>query len=159
MLTPYFFLNFSMKQDFWVLGTHMRILADHTTTEGRYDLVEGTFPPNEATSLHLHTAYSEQFYTLEGEFTLHIGDEVVVLKPGDSFYIPIGTKHAFVSGPAGGRGILVASPSGYAQLIQTVATPAAPGSLPPTTPPDMEAFGRALLAIGDELVGPPPAVQ
>ena len=64
----------------------MRILADHTTTEGRYDLVEGTFPPNEA-------------------------------------------------------------------------TPAEPNSLPPTIPTDMEAFGRALLEIGDELVGPPPAVR
>jgi hypothetical protein len=81
-----------------------------------------------------------------------------VLKLGNSSQIPKGTKHAFVSGPAGARGIVVASPSGFAHLIQTVATPAELNSLPPPLP-DMEAFGRALMAIGDELVGTPPAVR
>jgi hypothetical protein len=81
-----------------------------------------------------------------------------MLEPGNSFHIPKGTKHAFVSAPAGARGIVVASPSGFAHLIQTVATPAEPNSLPPPLP-DMEAFGRALLKIGNELVRPPPAVR
>lgn len=147
-----------MQQDFWFLGSHLRILADHTNTAGRYDLVEGTFPPNIATPVHLHAAYAEQVYILEGEFTLHVGDKVVVLKPNDSYYIPENVPHAFVGGPAGARGIVVASPSGFAQLIQTVGTPGAQGSLPPTTPPDMEAINRAMLELGDVMIGPPPAV-
>jgi quercetin dioxygenase-like cupin family protein len=44
---------------------------------------------------------------------LHVGDEGVVLKPGDSFHIPKGIKHAFVSGTAGARGIAVASPTSF----------------------------------------------
>jgi quercetin dioxygenase-like cupin family protein len=148
-----------MQQDFWLLGAHLRILADHAATEGRYDLVEGTFPPGVGTPLHLHTTYTEQFYMLAGEFTLHVGSEIVVLKPGDFFHIPKNTAHAFVSGPDGARGIVVASPSGFARLIQTVGIPAEPNGLPPTTPPDMEAIGRALVEIGDEMMGPPPAVR
>ncbi|OUJ74814.1 cupin domain-containing protein [Hymenobacter crusticola] len=147
-----------MQQAFWLLGTHVQILADHKDTSGRYDLIEGTFLPNVATPLHRHTTYSEQLYVLEGEFMVHTESGVVVLKPCDSYYIPQGTAHAVVSGPAGARGLVVASPSGFARLIQEAGTPAESSSVPPTTPPNMEAFGRASQEIGDELVGPPPAV-
>jgi quercetin dioxygenase-like cupin family protein len=34
-----------------------------------------------------------------------------MLEPGNSFHIPKGTKHAFVSAPAGARGIVMASPT------------------------------------------------
>jgi hypothetical protein len=61
-----------------------------------------------------------------------------MLKPGNSFHIPKGTKHAFASGPAGARGIVVASLSGFSHLIQTVATPAEPNSLPLSLPPTLK---------------------
>jgi quercetin dioxygenase-like cupin family protein len=92
---------------------NMHILADTAATEGYHDLIEGTFPSKAATPLHLHTTYAEQFHVLEGEFTLHVVDKGVVLKPGDSFHIPKGIKHAFVSGTAGARGIAVASPTSF----------------------------------------------
>jgi quercetin dioxygenase-like cupin family protein len=144
-----------MKNAFWLLGTHVQILSDHATTAGRYDLIEGTFMPNTGTPLHRHTTYSEHLYVLEGEFTVHTESGVIELKPCDSFFIPQGMAHAVVSGPAGARGLIVASPSGFARLIQEAGTPAESASIPPTSPPDMEAFGRASLAIGDELVSPP----
>jgi quercetin dioxygenase-like cupin family protein len=147
-----------MNNAFWLLGTHVQILADRAATDGRYDLIEGTFLPGVATPLHRHTTYSEHLYVLEGEFTVHTETTTVVLKPCDSFHIPQGVAHTVVSGPAGARGLVVASPSGFARLIQEAGTPAESASVLPTTPPDMEAFGRASLEIGDELVGPPPAV-
>jgi quercetin dioxygenase-like cupin family protein len=147
-----------MQQAFWLLGTHVRILADHAATAGRYDLIEGTFLPNVTTPLHRHTTYSEHLYVLEGEFTVHTESGSVVLKPGDNFHIPQGAAHAVMSGLDGARGLVVASPSGFARLIQEAGTPAESSTTLPTTPPDMEAFGRASLEIGDELVGPPPVV-
>ena len=147
-----------MQNSFWLLGTHVQILSDHTATAGRYDFIEGTFQPHVATPLHRHTTYSEHLYVLEGEFTVHTETEIVTLKPGDNFYIAKGLAHAVVSGPTVSRAVVVASPSGFAQLIQAAGTPAESASIPPTSPPDMEAFGQASLAIGDELVGPPPAV-
>jgi hypothetical protein len=60
-----------MQQAFWLLGTHVQILADHKDTLGRYDLIEGTFLPNVAIPLHRHTTYSEQLYVLKGKFTIH----------------------------------------------------------------------------------------
>jgi hypothetical protein len=46
-----------MQNTFWLLGTHLTILADHTTTDGRYDLLEGVFQPGVATPMHRHTTY------------------------------------------------------------------------------------------------------
>jgi quercetin dioxygenase-like cupin family protein len=148
-----------MNQSFWLLGTLTRILADNETTEGRYDLIEGTFQPGVATPMHRHTTYSEHLFVLEGEFTVHTEAEVIVLKPGEDFFIPRGTVHAVVSGPTLARGLVVASPSGFARLIKTAGTAADSTGLPPTTPPDMEAFARASAEVGDEVVGPPPSAE
>jgi len=145
-----------MNQSFWLLGTLTRILADNETTEGRYDLIEGTFQPGVATPMHRHTTYSEHLFVLEGEFTVHTEAGVVVLQPGENFLIPRGTVHAVVSGPTPARGLVVASPSGFARLIKAAGTVADPMGLPPTTPPDMEAFAKASAEVGDEVVGPPP---
>jgi quercetin dioxygenase-like cupin family protein len=148
-----------MSKSFWLLGTLTRILADNETTEGRYDLIEGTFQPGVATPMHRHTTYSEHLFVLEGEFTVHTEAEVIVLKPGEDFFIPRGTVHAVVSGQALARGLVVASPSGFARLIKAAGTAADSTGLPPTTPPDMEAFARASAEVGDEVVGPPPSAE
>lgn len=145
-----------MNQAFWLLGTHLNVLADEETTGGRYDLIEGRFLPNVATPLHRHTAYSEHLYVLEGEFTVRTEATTVVVKPGENFLIPQGIVHSVACGSAPGRGIVVASPSGCARLIKTAGTVAAPNSLPPTAPPDMEVLARASAEAGDEIVGPPP---
>lgn len=148
-----------MNQSFWLLGTLVRILANHDTTEGRYDLIEGTFQPGVATPLHRHTAYSEHLFVLEGEFTVHTATEVVVVKLGGDYFIPRGAVHAIVSGPTLTRGLVVASPSGFARLIEAAGTVADATGVPPTTPPDIAAFARASAAVGDEVAGPPPGEQ
>ncbi len=49
-----------MTQSFWFFGSRLNIIADHTTTRGQYDLIEGYFPPGTQTPHHRHTCYSEQ---------------------------------------------------------------------------------------------------
>lgn len=49
-----------MSQTFWLFGSRLTIIADHTTTGGQYDLIEGYHPPNTQIPLHRHTRYSEQ---------------------------------------------------------------------------------------------------
>ena len=82
-----------MTQSLWFFGTRFNIIADHTTTGGQYDLLEGYFPPGSQTPLHRHTRYSEQVYVFEGEFTVWAGENKVVLNAGESFLIPLGTPH------------------------------------------------------------------
>ncbi|MEH2297028.1 cupin domain-containing protein [Nostoc sp.] len=139
-----------MAQSLWLFGTRLNIVADHTTTGGQYDLIEGYFPPGTQTPPHRHTRYSEQLYVLEGEFTVWAGEKKVVLSAGDSFLIPAGKPHvvaALSDQPA--RGLVVAAPSAFARLIAAV------GTLDETEAPDMALFERISTEIGDEMLGLP----
>lgn len=139
-----------MMQSFWLFGSCLTILADHTTTGGQYDLVEGYFPPGTQTPLHCHTRYAEQLYVIEGEFTVWLGEKKVVLSTGETFLIPVGTPHvvaALSDRPA--HGLVIAAPSAFARLI------AATGTLSKIETPDMALFDHISTEIGDEILGPP----
>ena len=139
-----------MAQSLWLFGSCLNIVADHTTTGGQYDLIEGYFPPGTQTPPHRHTRYSEQLYVLSGEFTVWAGENKVVLNAGDSFLIPTGKPHvvaALSDQPA--RGLVVAAPSSFARLIAAV------GTLDQTEVPDMALFERISTEIGDEVLGLP----
>jgi mannose-6-phosphate isomerase-like protein (cupin superfamily) len=139
-----------MKQSFWFFGTHFNILTDHTTTEGKYDLLEGYFPPGKQTPLHRHTRYSEQLYVLEGEFTVRAGENKAVLSTGENFLISAGIPHVVaVIGDRPARGLVVTAPSGFARLV------AATGTSSETETPDMDLFMQLCAEIGDEILGPP----
>ena len=142
-----------MAQSLWLFGSRLNIIADHTTTGGQYDLIEGYFLPGTQTPPHRHTRYSEQLYVLEGEFTVWASENKVVLNAGESFLIPAGTPHvvaALSDQPA--RGLVVAAPSGFARLIAAV------GTQDETDASDMELFDRISTEIGDEILGLPGAL-
>ncbi|MBW4456424.1 MAG: cupin domain-containing protein [Nostoc indistinguendum CM1-VF10] len=139
-----------MTQSFWLFGSRLNIVADHTTTGGQYDLIEGYFPPGTQTPPHRHTRYSEQLYVLSGEFTVWAGENKVVLNVGESFLISPGTPHVVATlsdKPA--RGLVVAAPSAFARLIAAV------GTLDAAETSDMALFERISAEIGDEMLGLP----
>ena len=139
-----------MTQSLWLLGTHLTIVADHTTTDGKYDLIEGYFPPGTQTPPHRHTRYSEQLYVLEGEFTVWVGKNKVVLGTGESVLIPMSTPHVVAApGDRPARGLVVASPSAFAHLVE------ATGTLNENEATDLALFNRISTEIGDEMLGVP----
>jgi quercetin dioxygenase-like cupin family protein len=149
----------AMKNSFWLLGTRVSVLADQANTGGRYDLIEGWFSPGTRTPPHRHSAYAEQVYVLDGEFTVWAGGRKVVLRPGDDLLIPAGTAHVVAAtGDGPGRALLVASPSGFARLVTEVGTPDEGGEVPPSAAPDMDLFLRVSAELGDEMLGPPGAL-
>jgi quercetin dioxygenase-like cupin family protein len=149
----------SKRNSYWLLGTRLSVLAGHAETGGRYDLVEGWFSPGTQTPPHRHSAYSEQLYVLDGEFTVWLGGRKAVLRPGDSLTIPAGTAHVVAAtGDGPGRALVIASPTGFARLITEVGTPDGGDGAPPSAPLDMEHFLRVSADLGDEVLGPPGAV-
>jgi len=144
-----------MKNNFWLFGTFLTILEDESDTEGRYDLIEGTFTPGIETPLHLHSKYSETLIILEGEFTVKIKGKTETLKPGQRIFIPKGTPHAVAcTGSVKSKAITIASPSGFAELIRTVGLSGNEYEQP-TTPNNMVLFGQVSEIIGDQLLGFP----
>ncbi|MGL4618008.1 MAG: cupin domain-containing protein [Chroococcidiopsis sp.] len=139
-----------MTQPLWLFGTRLTIVADATTTGGQYDLIEGYIPPGTQTPLHRHTRYSEQLYTLEGEFTVWAGENKMVLTPGESFLISPGIPHVVgVFGNKPARGLVVAAPSAFARLIAAV------GTVGEQEATDMALYESISAEIGDEFLGPP----
>jgi quercetin dioxygenase-like cupin family protein len=139
-----------MTQTLWLFGTRLTIIADHTTTGGQYDLIEGYIPPGTQTPLHRHTRYSEQLYVLEGEFTVWAGKDKVVLATGESFLISPGIPHVVgVLSDKPARGLVVAAPSAFARLI------AETGTVGEQEATDMALFESISAEIGDEFLGPP----
>ena len=147
-----------MTRSYWLFGNRFTVHANHKDTAGRYDLIEGNPASGYQTPLHRHTRYAEQFYILEGEFTVWAGERKAVLHPGDIFTIPAGTAHAVaVTGRGPGRGLVVASPSGFARLIMGAGTPDT-GARSPAELPDRALFDRISAEVGDEVLGPPGAL-
>lgn len=139
-----------MMQYLWLFGSCLTILADHTTTRGQYDLIEGYFPLGSQTPPHRHTYYSKQIYVLEGEFTIWAGGNRVVISTGENFLIPVGTPHVIAAiGDQPARGLMIAAPSAFARLIAAVGTQEKAETL------DMALFDRISAEIGDEILGPP----
>jgi quercetin dioxygenase-like cupin family protein len=146
------------RRTFWFLGNRLTALADHAVTGGHYDLIEGRQPAGNRTPPHRHTRYAEQIYVLDGERTIWAGKRKVVLHAGDTFTIPAGTDHVVAAtgeGPA--HSLVIASPSGFARLIEEAGTPDTGGAPPQPTPADLERVNRVAAEVGDEILGPPGA--
>jgi len=147
-----------MSQTFWLFGTHLRILADGHQIESAYDLIEGQFPPNMETPLHLHTKYAEHIYVLEGEFTVYLGKEKITLTPGEHFLISPNTPHVVAaSSKQINRALTIASPSGFAKLIRNIGIPGTDAVQAPDTPNDMGLFIEFSRESGDVILGSPGA--
>jgi mannose-6-phosphate isomerase-like protein (cupin superfamily) len=142
----------------YVLGQELRIriLTTGAETSGRHDVVEAFQFPDTATPLHLHMRYEERLFVLEGESTLWIGPDMVPLRPGDYYAIPLNTPHAIKAGPNGCRSLLITSPAGFAELIARAATPAQLAE--PDTEIDLELFTSVSSDLGDQILGPPGTV-
>jgi quercetin dioxygenase-like cupin family protein len=147
------------SRTFWLFGNRLTVLADHTETGGRYDLIESRKAAGDRTPPHRHTRYDERFYVVDGELTVWVGKRKVVLHAGETFTIPAGTAHVVAATGEGiTHGLVVASPSGFARLIQEAGTPDTGSAPPELTPADLERVNRVATEVGDEILGPPGAL-
>ncbi len=101
-------------------GTKMTVKVSEEQSEGVYSLIEMVHPPNVGPSSHVHPKGAEAFYVLEGEYTIHCGDDVYTANTGDFVFIPKGTPHSYHSGTTGGK-VLVLSPAGLEKYFAGVA--------------------------------------
>ncbi|MCQ6957039.1 cupin domain-containing protein [Mucilaginibacter aquariorum] len=145
-----------MKKTLWLFGTELEILNDESQTGGAYDLILGSFQPGTETPLHVHHKYAESLYVIDGEFTVYTAGNATVLKSGDNFYIPQGTPHAVANtGNIVSKGLTIASPSGFARLIELTGVEGKSPGIPGDLNNDLDLFIRASEESGDSIIGPP----
>lgn len=132
------------------------VLLDGEQTNGRCSVLWVCSPSRCLSTLHVHPDAEQIFCVVEGEQTLWIGDDVCVLRAGESRRAPCGVPHAFQSTGDGVLQMKVTSvPAGVECFVRAAGTtPASPAPSPLDAAPDMAAAAGVARSCGIELLGP-----
>jgi quercetin dioxygenase-like cupin family protein len=137
-----------------IVGDVYRFLATGEDTNGKYALWEAIVPPGGGPPPHVHSREEEGFYILEGEITLHIGDERIVASAGMFANMPVGTPHSFkneTTKPA--RMLISVAPAGLEKMFFEFGIPVVQGatSAPPPTKAEIEKLMEVAPKYGIEI--------
>ncbi|HET8922006.1 MAG TPA: cupin domain-containing protein [Candidatus Acidoferrum sp.] len=102
-------------------------------TGGAYCLLEVSLAPGIGVPRHTHTREDETYYVTSGELEVIVGEEVFVLKAGDTLMAPRDIPHELRnSGNITNHYLLIFSPSGFEHFIMATALPAPENAVAPT---------------------------
>ena len=105
-------------------------------TGGKYCLLEVSLAPGMGVPRHTHTREDEVYYVLAGELEVTVGDEVYILKQGDTLIAPRDIPHQLRnSGNTENHYLLMFSPSGFEGFLKATAVSAPANAVAPTKPP------------------------
>lgn len=123
------------KRYFFDVGLGSVILTGRDTG-GAYCLLEASTAPGIAVPRHTHTREDESYCVLSGELEVVVGDDVFVLRPGDSLLAPRNIPHQLRnSGSMENHFLVLFSPSGFEEFVMATALPAPENAVAPTEPP------------------------
>lgn len=105
-------------------------------TGGAYCLLDVGLAPGMMVPRHTHAREDEAYYVLRGELEVIVGDEVFILRAGDTLMAPRDIPHQLRnSGNVENHYLLMFSPSGFEEFLMTTAVPAPDNAGAPTEPP------------------------
>lgn len=71
------------------------VKLSRSETDGVFEMIEIEVVPGGGPPLHIHPAFDEAFYVLEGVLTVRLGEETVELRAGGSLVVPAGVVHTW----------------------------------------------------------------
>ncbi len=78
-----------------ILGIGYELILSGADTDGQYELMRFSVPPNAGPPPHVHHREDECFHLLSGTLTVLRGEETSQIAKGDSVHLPRGLPHAF----------------------------------------------------------------
>ncbi len=112
---------------------------------------QGGVPP------HIDHRDDEAFFVLEGTYACRLEDRDLTCGPGESFFAPRGTPHAFINvGDTQARMLIVQSPGGIIEKYMEEAWEKIedPSNPPPPVEPDFEKVMAVAQKYGIEMLPP-----
>jgi hypothetical protein len=114
-------------------------------------IAAGSTPP-----LHVHHRDDETFHLLDGELTLHVGEQTIAVTAGQTALAPRGVPHTYRVESQTARWLLINSPAGFERFLRAAGEPATGEQLPPVRRPfDPAAIAQLAAEQGIEILGPP----
>jgi quercetin dioxygenase-like cupin family protein len=137
-----------LARSVWFMGSLMTIHADAGSTGGNLALIEMLGEPGMEPPLHMHSNEDELFYVKEGELKVFCGSEEIILRPGESGFLPRGVPHTFKILSEEARWLVYMTPGGFEDYFRIIGRPAE--SLTLDYNPPAPNF-KQMREIGDEL--------
>jgi quercetin dioxygenase-like cupin family protein len=142
-------LNPRLARSIWFLGGLMTVHADASDTNGNVALIEVTGRPGGEPPRHVHQNEDEMFYVMEGKLKVFRGEEEIILKPGNSAFLPRGVSHTFKILSNSARWLVYVTPAGFEEYFRKLGRPAERLTPPDVvTPPDLEKFAHVAKEFG-----------
>jgi quercetin dioxygenase-like cupin family protein len=88
------------------------LLISGELTGGAFEMFEEVRDTPSGPPPHVHRERDEAFHVLDGRYAFVSGKDVVELAPGDSIFVPRGTRHAFKTLDARSRTLIIVAPAG-----------------------------------------------
>lgn len=100
-------------------------------TGGAYTLIEASLAPGIGVPRYTHTREDESYFVLSGELEVIVGDQIFVLKTGDTLMAPRDIPHQ-LRNSGSVENLLMFSPSGFEKFVMAAAVPAPDNAVAPT---------------------------
>ena len=123
MATPAGHVPAGTRQAYRVFGDRFTFLVNSEDTGGRSCTMEVAISPHGGSTLHTHDAADEQFYVLDGEVQMRVGEATFQATTGDVIFIPRGTPHRINTGPTPARVLATFVPVGIEREFRDVGQP------------------------------------
>lgn len=150
----------STPEAIWFFNTRVTVRVPHTAGEDTLSILEHHGPAGDSPPLHIHLNEDEVFHVLTGEFRFRVGENEVVLTPGQWLLAPKGVPHSYlITSPEGGRWLTVTSHTDFERFVRAIGRPALGRDLPeptgPPTPAQTAEVSNLAARFHIQLVGPP----
>jgi quercetin dioxygenase-like cupin family protein len=137
-----------LERSIWFMGSLMTVHADSAASGGSSALIEMVGAPGQEPPFHTHRNEDEMFYLIEGSLNVFRGQQELVLKPGDSGFLPRGVPHTFQILSPTARWLVYITPGGFEEFFRAIGKPADELALEAhPAPPD---FGH-MIATGERM--------
>jgi mannose-6-phosphate isomerase-like protein (cupin superfamily) len=140
------------------LGVQMAIHLSGAQTGGEFSIIGAIMPPGGDGGLHVHTREDESVHLLTGELEVTIGEEMFLLRPGESYFAPRNIPHRLRNtGNVAAHALLINTPGTFDEFVRKAGVPASSDGSRPGLP-DAEQIHKlfALAAeFGVRILAPP----
>jgi quercetin 2,3-dioxygenase len=149
---PFIIRAMESKKEYNLWGRSVYLKVGAADSNKQLSMFYGTYQKGDGPPLHIHHDQDEQFYVLEGEFLIQVGNDKYTLMPGDTAYLPKNIPHTYLVLSDAAKMVFQTQPSGkIEELFQYLADNYETKTI--------EEIGKAMPQFNHSWIGPPLSVK